>query len=264
MKPPLESHHSKAPALDRGLQLIYLLQTHEALSLEEASNLCKAPKSSLIRVFETLEAWSLVKRDVVTKRYSLYLPMNLADGEKERWQGFVGQSLREFSLLTGLTSEWYLPRVHHVELVDRHEPSHTAVSIRAKVGFTRPAWGQWEAVNKLALKYQAIQAQNHEQNDDWIYDNGEERPIGPEEKMKILNDIPEEGLVFDREYNPYGVRRVAKAVFSEGRLFGILAMPQHYHPKADEQMLELCSQMRSFGSRFETQLRQYSKPEALI
>ncbi len=236
---------SAAPALDRGLDVIAALQTRGRLSLDEIAREVPAPKSSLLRILQTLCDRGVACR--ADKRYALR--MRLEAYEPLDWSERIRRQLERLAGTLNVTVEWYEIHEGVARIAQRCEPSACPVKVRARVGFCRDTAHEVEAVSTLLLIYTDAPAGKAM----WWYRRGDAVGLRANESKRHLNKHRNAEVVADEEYNTNGIRRMAAPILAPDRsLAGILALAECYTPKADaerpERMRALCQAKQSLQS----------------
>ena len=236
----MENNQEKypAPALAKGLQVIQVLQLHDAMILEELAVITAIPKASLLRMLDTLLMLKFIERDATTRKYRTIVRLITDNDNNRDREQLIHDALVELSATTGLTTEWYIPNFEGAVIVDRVEPADRAVKVVAKIGFIRQLTGEFEAVARLAIA-------NRDKfkpgiNNYWLYKAGKKEPLVEQEFKQLLIDASSQGYCIDGEYNNNGIRRMAGAVKEDnGKLCGIITLAESFTPDA-----ERCRQAR--------------------
>jgi DNA-binding IclR family transcriptional regulator len=227
-----------APALAKGLQVIKVLQLHDAMILEELAAITAIPKASLLRMLDTLLMLKFIERDVTTRKYRTIVRL-IADNDNNRdREQLIHHALVELSAATGLTTEWYIPNLEGAVIVDRVEPADRAVKVVAKIGFIRQITGEFEAVARLTVANRDNFKPKF--NNYWLYTAGEKEPLMAQQFTQLLATASRQGYCIDCEYNNNGIRRMAGVVKArDGKLCGIITLAESFTPDA-----ERCRQAR--------------------
>lgn len=244
------SESSQAPALDRGITLMEVLTDHSPLNLEELSKYTSSPKSSLLRLLETLRTRGWVERDSEKK----YLPLVkiLKREAPFDWRQEMESELSSLAREIGLTVEWYDIKETRAVITWRYEPDGPLIQVKAKVGYSRGVKGEIDAVAQVLLKCTNMKAGEGI----WIYRNGDEVPISKKQLEDCLQR-EEEHVGCDMEYNTNGVRRIAFGVRSKaGKLLGIIALAEGFTPKADQERSQRMNLLVKKGTELENYLKE--------
>lgn len=219
---------SPAPALERGLRVLEILQGSPALTLEELAQSTDIPKASLLRLLETLQGTGYVRR-LANKRYRSI--KTIIDHKDRDFDSVLQDTLRQLAQRCESTAEWYQRVDQGAEIRARYEPANCEVRVVANVGFIRKVPGELDAVAAVLLADRVVDA-----GDFWVYDAaGQRLAIKPDDLSRRLVSAHERGWALDIHYNARGVRRMAHVVRdASGTLIGILALAESFAPGADQ------------------------------
>ncbi len=222
-----------APALERGIKVLELLSNNESFSLEEIAEKLKAPKSSLLRILDTLCQINHVSKDSTTKKYialSAIIPISNVDILQTKQ---IINSLAFLSKETSLTAEWYLYNGESMVMTEQVEPENSQVYVMAKIGWKRELYNEFEAVARVAIANGC--KSSNEKKSYWNYDeNGEKENISNKDVSKQLKLTLKEKCTMDEKYNSNGIRRYAAPIMkSNGDLLGIIALAENFTPSAN-------------------------------
>lgn len=237
---------SPAPALDRGIAVMQALQKKAPLSLDELAQYVACPKSSLLRILDSLQQNGWVKRNA--RKH--YVPMlRLAPLEQSRdWDSFLVERLADLGRMLQLTIEWYQVKEGQAVITWRFEPESTPIHIRAQVGFPRGPGGEVDAVARILFACTSIQPGKTT----WVYRKGDSHPVSAAQIRKEIKAM-KRPLFGDQEYNTNGVRRLASGVRnSDGTLKGIIAIAEGFTPKADDLRTQRLAALQSAADDLET------------
>jgi DNA-binding IclR family transcriptional regulator len=236
---------SAAPALARGIKVLKILAENGLMSLEELAVATGSPKSSLLRILETLIEIEMVKKDTVSKRYQSLVAIVPAVTETNRFREQVKRALKQISLETLSTSEWYELSGDSMLITERYEPENQMVKVLAKIGYRRTLDSEFEAVARLCLAFNTSLLST---GGYWNYETGTRKPIEPDKQSSMLKEAANELAVMDVEYNPNGVRRYAAAVRKpDGTLAGIIALAENFTPSADAKANEKLQALKKYA-----------------
>lgn len=258
MEQPVSKPKSAAPALERGLHILRVLNGGPSRSLEELAQQIGAPKSSTLRLLDTLAESGYVVRDEVSKRYRsavIVLPEGDVNGQL---LAVIDRELAALCECFSVTAEWYQPFPRHMTITRRREATGNPVWVRAQLGFTRSQDDEWEAVTRLAhaLGHFTWEASARFR----VYCGGRLGEWSAAEAARALEKELASGkslnladrTAFDAEYNVNGIRRLAAAVVHrDGALLGVLALAESYRPNADEERGERLQALRDAARRIE-------------
>lgn len=207
-----------APALSQGIQLLRRLAAGGAASLEALSAASKLPKSSALRLLETLIAARLVARDPRTKAFAATMclvPVGEADFLQKR-----DRLLRNLCHATRQTAEWWEPDAGRMVLIKRDVPGGRELLVRAREGFLY-APDFVEAIPIIA----AVRFFQRPKRA-WRRWNGRAvlEPAPAAVVRQRLKEVQDRGLSMDREPNSNGVRRIAIFVRDLAQPRGIVAL----------------------------------------
>jgi len=215
-----------APALSRGVALLRLLGDGEPRGLEALNRATGIPKSSLLRLLETLESLALVRRgeDRLYRAAARIVPVRGAEDFSRRVDG----ALRRLAEDTGYTAEWYVPGEAGLVLIRRAAPADGEVGVLARIGFLREWRGELEAVSALGRAHFRPGGSNAGY---WRYErDGIPGKLSAEGAAEVVAAAAESGCAEDEHWNPHGVRRMAAVVTQDGRPVGVLALARHFTP----------------------------------
>ncbi len=230
---------SSAPALKRGIKVLSLLSINSSLSLEEIAFKIKAPKSSLLRILDTLCSVNHVYKDLITKKYtalSTIIPIYDKDG---LYHQKIIDTLRNLSQKTMLTSEWYVFNGNAMVMTERVEATNSQIRILARIGWNRDLISELDSIAKVAIAH-GLKPKKEKENICWIYDeNGGKKYLEVNEIDNLLKTTLKNKCTMDKNYNSEGVRRYAAPVLDKnGKLYGILTLAENFTPKADAKYAE--------------------------
>lgn len=246
-----------APALQRGLHILELLKDGENRSLEDISNSLGFPKSSVTRLLETLCGMDYVERDETTKRYTTRVALYPLTQRHSRFRQLIQSCLENLSAELELTTEWFTPMKDHVLLTQRCEDTSNSVRIRAQLGFRREYWTEFDALARIGQKALKRKGTKKQMNQCWVYNKGEKKTITASAVTSGIKAITDDLIAYDDEYNPNGIRRMAIGIRdADNSLFGIIAVPVHYHPKADAMRASRLKTLAAAGTKLEKKLKE--------
>jgi DNA-binding IclR family transcriptional regulator len=225
-----------APALEYGIRAMQALENLGEMSLEDLTRKTAVPRSTLLRVLETMEELGMVSRDATNRKFTAVMRLVPTDDEDELNMKILQKTMENLCDAVKQTIEWYKPTsegtltiTHRCEPTDQRE-----VRIAARIGFTRACDGELEAVARVACAGQFCPI---EFNGRWQYDdNGKQQYFTAEEVETLLRAVKMERAAIDYNYNSNGVRRCAAGVFDgDGDPVGILAIAESFYPGADRE-----------------------------
>lgn len=229
---------SPAPALDRGIKVLQLLEDKRARSLEEITNETGFPKSSLVRLLETLSTLGLVLRDPVSRKYTACVMLLPIAGKDASFEERIRASLQRLADKTQCTAEWYVDGTHGMVLTLRAEPRECEVRVTARVGFLRPWTGELEAVNAIAQAFIRCPNIDLENQRTYLKDGVRELLTAEQVKERVKKAKINRSII-DRVWNSNGVRRSAVIVTPSSSPYGILAIAESMRPNPERSPEEL-------------------------
>ncbi|MCH2175418.1 MAG: helix-turn-helix domain-containing protein [Lentisphaeria bacterium] len=211
---------SKAPALAHGIEVLMYLSLHNQSSLEKIAQALDLPKSSLLRYMDTLVEYDLVQRSSVDKSYSLTGHFPTADDHVFKSQ--LHEVMSYLCTKTQCTTEWY--ELDQGKIVLKHQLSFSGheIKITAAEGFVREFGPELEAVNRIFISHDLDKLPGTAH---WSYsENHEHQSISlAKAKEQLAEPLPS----YKDDYpNSNGIRRMAKAVYKDNQLLGVLALAQ--------------------------------------
>ncbi|WFB36150.1 helix-turn-helix domain-containing protein [Kiritimatiellota bacterium B12222] len=257
MQTPPES--SAAPALERGLYILETLQASGPLSLENLATACQIPKSSLLRLLDTLQARGYVQRRDSDKQYLNRVSLIVQAPQERSPEEIIQFTLETLSQQLGFTTEWYSPQNDHALLTQRTECRDSAVQVLARIGYKRSWWEELDAVARIGHVALPLSPTLDQQKACTRYQQGVLIPHSASSYKQALKDLNIESPCVDTEYNANGIRRMAKGILDqEGKLLGIIAVPMHFQPDAEHRLPERLDLLQHCSLRLQTQLQETS------
>ncbi len=223
---------SPVPGLERGVTLLQLLGDGLHATLDDLARETNYPKSSILRILETLKNLGLVSRDEATREYfalQRLVPLRMMDQD---FDSALRTSLQQIAESLGFTAEWYVPVAEGMVLVRRAEPFQGGAQVMAHVGFLRPWNEQLEAVACLAHAWRPEAPPLVKQGLFSYLADGEARPLSLKAAQMRIQHAGRDGFSRDVAFNDNGVRRTACVVLHDDALAGILAIAECYRPGA--------------------------------
>jgi IclR family mhp operon transcriptional activator len=221
------------PGLSRGLQTLKLLGETEKASLNELQKATSIPKSSLLRVLETLVEQGYAERCDNGKNYKAIARIVPLTDVDDSWHGRLVNALSSIAEKTGQTAEWFSPVEGGLMLTQRREPPGGEVRVRAQIGFFRKICDgcELEAAVKVALAF----SERDVPKNMWTYEpDGVKFSVKADDAKDIINETRKTACAMDIRYNSFGVKRMACAVMKDKKLLGVLALAQCYIPSPDK------------------------------
>lgn len=253
MIPPVEHPavaRASAPALSRGLVVLGLLGDGRSRTLEDIARATKLPKSSLLRLLETLAEMNLVARDDAAKQYRA-LARLVPAGPEPSLDAVLPVVLERLARATRQTAEWYVPAREGMVLVRRAEAVGIETAVRASVGFNRAWVGELEAV--CCVGWAFFRDEEPSGSGFWAYvADGKRHNLTSAQAQQRIAEARQAQHLADTAYNSNGVRRAACVVLRSGKPVGVLAVAEHLSPgrgdRPDDLVHELVREARSLGA----------------
>jgi len=242
-----------APALARGIQLLRLLGEQGATSLEELSKRLKLPKSSLLRLAETLQSLDLVERRP-DKKFTALAVLRPNSQQEERRRSLIANWLDARAADSGSTQEWYewTRERTALEIVQRREPPTGDVVVRARQGFSRVLNGELEAVSQVALAFEGVPpSADHWQ---WGMDAAGMAQVPVTDPRAVLESVKRAGFGCDTGYNIHGVRRLAFPIMTGAHLVAIAAVALTFRPDGERMFVSVTERMAEAVARLQKEL----------
>jgi DNA-binding IclR family transcriptional regulator len=240
MKSPLDPIKSSAPALNRGLQIIQVLENSLPLTLEQIANHLKIPKASALRLLDTLDKLEIIQKSA-DKRYEALWKLSPINSSLDVFRAKLEARMVQLMKTTGDTVEWYEPTAAGMQLSRQKNPE-TELCVKARPGFLRDWQTELEAV---ALLGHAFSDHATPPSQSLRYTkNGVRESLQKQEIQLLIQKAKAQQTAYDIVFNENGVRRFAIAAFdrSTNDFIGVLAVAETYHfsRAADpNQMLQL-------------------------
>lgn len=227
-----------APALTRGLRLLDELVRSGPCSLETLTRTTGFPKSSALRILQSLEHLGAVQRDPGNREFHARLRLTpVASTDPSSWPERVAPTLAPLAERYGYTAELYAVHVDHAVMIDRAEPRNTEVRVTARVGFRRD-FDEFEAVTQTCLTWNTDTLPPGRPKL-WYWDQAQRTPLRRQEVLSCMDRIRAKRAAYDLGLNTNGIRRYAAPLTQQGRLVGVLALAQFCPPHRTELMTEL-------------------------
>lgn len=246
-----------APALERGLTILSLLEKHGALRLEDLSRSTGSPKASLLRYLHTLQELNIIEK--INKTYRPLMKLTQTATSSVDLASKVHDTLYKLGERFTVTTEWYdLHHYYHhrdlfIELSQKYEARTCAVSLKAGIGYKRRLNDELEATTRCAVRNLNFNT-SHINYWQWA-------PAGDEIVKQSVSDpesVLEQGkLFYDHHYNINGVRRLAAAVVNpdSGQLTGILCIAEHFRPGNNKTLNQKLEALRLEAEAIESFLK---------
>ena len=224
---------SPAPALERGIAILNILNSGESYSLETISKKLKLPRSSLLRLLSTLQRCGWIQRNEDKHYHTLITIQPIDSKQSTDWISYRNLILQKLGNECELTIEWFEVEKKLARIIWRHEPTDKVVQVKARLDFCRHLRGEIDAIARLLLKHS-----NHKPGPEaWVYKDGDEIKIKNNELKTLPWSKGEPNIAYDTEYNSNGVRRIAFLLDqSKGRPAGIVSLAESYTPKAKQKL----------------------------
>lgn len=219
------------PGLSRGLKVLKILNNGSEMSLNELLKSTNIPKSSMLRIIQTLQDHGYIARSTSGKAY--YSEIRLISHTKENsfWEKKLAETLNSLADSTANTVEWYIPCQEGFMLINRSEPASTEIRIKAKTGFVRKLHDgcEMEAVTRVGA---ALRDENmFIPHSSWTYKpDGKRYQLSEKEATFIVKQARTKYYASEEFYNLNGIKRTACAILKNNKLRGILALAECYVP----------------------------------
>jgi len=221
-----------APGLARGIKALQLLNDGSKLTLNELIEQTSIPKSSILRILETLMAFDYIEKDETGKLFQAKI--RIISLNAPSWEAKLRQNLSNIAKTTGQTAEWYAPSKAGLTLIQRKEPPGSELQVRAQIGFFRPIGEgcELDAVARAALAALAVRSDATViPSDLWTYQpDGIRRDINKTEAEQLMFEAKQKGFAAESCYNSNGVKRIACPIKRGDKFIGVLAVAQCYIP----------------------------------
>ncbi|WP_432798199.1 helix-turn-helix domain-containing protein [Poriferisphaera sp. WC338] len=218
-----------APALTRGLVVLRLLGHEGSMTLAEVATKTGWPKSSLMRLLQSLTASGVVDRDGLTRRYHAVVRLIPTRSEVEELRRAASGRMTPLSEAIGHTVELHHFDGYQLEMIDRCEPRELEVSARARIGFKRDL----REVDALTQIVKAYGSPSVEWPTDgyWAWQDGDKQQVDTISITNMTQTVHRTQIGIDLGYNYGGVMRIATPVLgANGKLVGVLAVALVHHP----------------------------------
>lgn len=220
-----------APALEKGLYLLEIINNQGEKKLEELTSISGLPKASVNRYLKTLMMVGYIGRNLETKKFYSLCRIERDRSSVESLRVHLPETMKELVEATGFTAEWYEYQNESAVITLREEPQNVAVKVLATQGFERTLSQELDAVARIFIKFYGVPKP---MPDYYIRKWDEVIKLSPEEVNEKLDAVPENYLTVDKNFNHNGVRRCAMAVFdTQHQLVGAIALAGHYHPSSN-------------------------------
>lgn len=223
---------SPAPALEKGLYLLEILNKQGEKKLEEMTAVSGMPKASVNRYLKTLVMAGYAQRDPITKKFYGLCRIERNSNSSDMLKDQLPKIMSELVDATGFTAEWYEYRNQHAFITFRQEPQNVAVKVLANLGFCRRLDEELDAVAQLFIKNYGLPTTlpNY-----YIRKWDEKITLTPAQVSEKIEAVGNNFLAADKNFNHNGVRRCAIAVFDNHKnMLGVLALAGHYHPSSNK------------------------------
>lgn len=211
-----------APALRRGLKLLELLYRQGAMSLEQLAAESGWPKSSVLRLMQSLVAEAAAARDPQTLAYRALMRLTPIESTDRRLKQHCAASMAALGRLCGNTVELHRCDGAGLEMIDRQSPPDAIVLAIARVGWRREM-AEIDALLQVACAFgpYALPAAM------WCWGKGKRQKVPAARARRLVEQARENGAAVDCDINANGVRRYAAPIFDQHRkLIAVLAIAQ--------------------------------------
>lgn len=239
-----------APALHQGIMLLEALNTQGNMSLEGLARETALPKSTMLRLLETLGQHGWVKRETHNKTFESLVTVKHKVDHSAFDEEQVKKELAIVSAVSGCTAEWYVLRADGLEITQRVEPTDNLVFVKAQIGFSRKFNGEFDAVNRVAAKLNFHPKKSP--TECLCFAKKDCETVLAKDKQKLLNEIKEDLVTYDQNWNSNGVRRFAVGVCDKNsQLQGVIGLAESFTPSADTKVLEKLELLRKVKFKME-------------
>ena len=212
-----------APALNRGIELLQILEQEGHVRLESLAGRTAWPKSSVLRCLQSLQACGMGRRSSETKAYlalQRLVPMHEHFPEDLKP---AAARLTDLAEHFGFVVELFVAQRGSLVMIDRAEPSNGMNRVRIRIGATRKSM-ELDALFAMQL---AFGDDPFPEEPLWQWaETGQRTTVDAETAHHFVNRAKERGLLSDRGFNDNGVRRHAMAIRVDRGLVGVLALVQ--------------------------------------
>lgn len=227
MEPDSQPRIDPAPALTRGLRLLGILDREGSLTLDQLYAATRWPKSSILRLLESLEAVGAVQRESSGKRYRAIMRLVLGSSMQDHFYSSCLPHITRLSSEVRQTVEFYLYENGRLTMKDRYVPEEAEVQVRARIGWSQKS-GEWDALNQLVL---AFDPKANVRPAFYWNSKGEKTSVTARKVSAMVKEVRKEGLAVDPGVNRNSVQRYAAPFFSaDGRLLAVLAIARFCRP----------------------------------
>lgn len=225
-----------APALGRGLALLELLHRQGACSLEQLAADSGWPKSSVMRLLQSLVVAGAAARDPQTLAYRALMRLVQVDSTDRRLKQHCAASMAALGAACGHTVELHRYDATGLEMIDRQEPPPPPPDVMqavaravARVGWRRP-FDEMDALTRVACAFGDVPVKGASL---WYWDKGRRRKISADRARRVVAETRRRGGAVDPGVNEHGIRRYAAPLLdATGKLIAVLAIAQACPPYA--------------------------------
>ncbi len=228
---PTPIDDDQTPALTRGLTLLSLLNRDGACSLESLVSRTRWPKTSVLRILQTLCQGGAVQREEATKRYTSLVQLHARASQSLPLSQRVREAMVQLCQQIGHTSEWFRLTETGLIMSDRAEPDEASVMAVARIGHQRDLY-ECDAMSLICRAHTDMDAPTR---GCWYWDaNACKKQMSASALRQQLPQTRLQAVTVDPGVNSRGVRRYATALFKNKKLWGILTIAQAVSRSADE------------------------------
>jgi DNA-binding IclR family transcriptional regulator len=218
---------STAPALNRGLAIMTMLNQNSPLSLENLNSQLNLPKASLFRLLQTLQTSGMIRKNP-DKAYEPLWSLSPLHDASTLLRQHLEKNMPALAHKTSCTAEWYEPHPEGLKLLLQFHPDNEA-RVQAKPGFIRPWQVEFEAVARLGHAF--CPTSTNPTSTSLYTSNGKLTRIGSKEISRLLKLATTQKTATDLAFNTNGVRRTAAVALHQKKFIGVLALAETYHFK---------------------------------
>jgi DNA-binding IclR family transcriptional regulator len=228
-----------APAVARGIEVLNTLNQYGSLSLERLSKILHFPKSSCLRILDTLLMLNTISRNSVSGEYTANISLVPVFDPTSDFFKSINDSLSALSKAIVQTTEWYIPAEKGMTLLHRCTPDAVDIRVIAKIGFERAFQGELEAVATLGNAF--FNRENYKSYSGfWTYfEHGKYASLPKNKAVQKIVSAQKDKFAIDPFFNTQGARRLAHIVFKNDKPAGIIAIIQNFtYDKNDDKLLK--------------------------
>ncbi len=212
---------------------------------------CGWPKSSILRIMQTLMSLGAVARDPDTLVFRALLRLTPINTEDQHLREHCAPAISELCKRTRQTIELHRFAPNDVEMIDRQEPEDANVCVRARVGWRHPL-AEFDSIMQICF---AFGSQDLSQLPSlWFWLGRDKSPLTRKTVEQTLTKVKKDQFATDLSININSVRRYASPIIDQGgRLRAVVAAAQactvHDHEPDEKLGRQLHATAKSLGER---------------